>query len=229
MRMRHPIAHHDRRRPRAGPPRPDRRADHDVQGPRADGRAAARAPTTTTPRSSPRSRASRSLALLVAASALFRGGRVFPATFIGVALGMLGHALIPALPFSLAVACGVLGVLPRRRPATAGWRSSSPSPSRATSRSCRCSASSCCRRGCSCRGAPEFRIAAAGAPAPARGPGRTPRRRRDAARTAPGIRSLGVVERGGGTVQRPLAGLTRAERRCASCSRASRCSRSRSR
>ena len=52
----------------------------------------------------------KTLALLVAASALFRGGRVFPATFIGVALGMLGAALIPALPFSLAVACGVLGL-----------------------------------------------------------------------------------------------------------------------
>lgn len=51
------------------------------------------------------------LALLVAASALFRGGRIFPATFIGVALGMLGHVLIPGLPLGLAVACGVLGVI----------------------------------------------------------------------------------------------------------------------
>jgi H+/Cl- antiporter ClcA len=51
------------------------------------------------------------LALLVAASALFRGGRIFPATFVGVALGMLGHVLIPGVPLGLAVACGVLGVL----------------------------------------------------------------------------------------------------------------------
>jgi chloride channel protein, CIC family len=51
------------------------------------------------------------VALLVAASALFRGGRVFPATFIGVALGLLGHVLIPALPLGLAVACGVVGIL----------------------------------------------------------------------------------------------------------------------
>jgi H+/Cl- antiporter ClcA len=51
------------------------------------------------------------LALLVAASALFRGGRIFPATFIGVALGMLGHVLIPGLPLGLAVACGILGVI----------------------------------------------------------------------------------------------------------------------
>ena len=51
------------------------------------------------------------LALLVAASALFRGGRIFPATFIGVALGMLGHVLIPSLPLGLAVGCGILGVV----------------------------------------------------------------------------------------------------------------------
>jgi H+/Cl- antiporter ClcA len=50
-------------------------------------------------------------ALVVAASAGFRGGRIFPAVFIGVAAGMLGGALLPALPFSLAVACGVLGVV----------------------------------------------------------------------------------------------------------------------
>jgi H+/Cl- antiporter ClcA len=51
------------------------------------------------------------LALVVAASALFRGGRIFPATFIGVALGMLGNVLIPGIPLGLAVACGVLGVV----------------------------------------------------------------------------------------------------------------------
>ena len=36
------------------------------------------------------------VALLVAASALFRGGRMFPATFIGVALGLMVSALFPA-------------------------------------------------------------------------------------------------------------------------------------
>jgi H+/Cl- antiporter ClcA len=51
------------------------------------------------------------VALLIAASSLFRGGRVFPSTFIGVALGMLGHALIPSLPLGLAVGCAVVGVL----------------------------------------------------------------------------------------------------------------------
>lgn len=51
------------------------------------------------------------IALLVAASALFRGGRVFPAVFIGVALGLLAWTLFPAIPISLAVASAVLGML----------------------------------------------------------------------------------------------------------------------
>jgi len=51
------------------------------------------------------------VALLVAASALFRGGRVFPATFIGVALGLLVSTLFPSLPMSLVVACAVLGIV----------------------------------------------------------------------------------------------------------------------
>ena len=51
------------------------------------------------------------LALLVAACAMFRGGRIFPATFIGVALGLLGNALVPSIPLGLAVACGVIGIV----------------------------------------------------------------------------------------------------------------------
>jgi H+/Cl- antiporter ClcA len=50
-------------------------------------------------------------ALVVAASAGVRGGRIFPAVFLGVAAGLLGGALLPGLPLSLAVACGVLGVV----------------------------------------------------------------------------------------------------------------------
>lgn len=50
------------------------------------------------------------LALVIAASAGFRGGRIFPAVFVGVAVGLLGHLLIPALPVGLAVAAGVLGL-----------------------------------------------------------------------------------------------------------------------
>lgn len=51
------------------------------------------------------------VALLVAASAAFRGGRVFPSVFIGVAFGLLAVALIPELPMGLGVACGVLGIV----------------------------------------------------------------------------------------------------------------------
>lgn len=51
------------------------------------------------------------LALLVAASAGFRGGRIFPIVFVGVALGLLAHAVIPGLPLALAVACAGMGVV----------------------------------------------------------------------------------------------------------------------
>jgi len=51
------------------------------------------------------------VALVVAAAAGFRGGRIFPAVFIGVALGLLGYALIPGVPMSLAIACGALGIV----------------------------------------------------------------------------------------------------------------------
>ncbi|WP_374010736.1 ion channel protein [Leifsonia sp. LS-T14] len=49
-------------------------------------------------------------ALLVAASAGFRGGRVFPAVFIGAAVGTLAAALVPAVPLPVAVAAGVMGM-----------------------------------------------------------------------------------------------------------------------
>lgn len=51
------------------------------------------------------------LALLVAATAGFRGGRIFPAVFIGVAVGLLAHALFPQIPLGLAIACGALGMV----------------------------------------------------------------------------------------------------------------------
>lgn len=50
------------------------------------------------------------VALLIAASAGFRGGRIFPAVFVGTAFGLLGYSLIPGMPIALAVACGVLGI-----------------------------------------------------------------------------------------------------------------------
>lgn len=51
------------------------------------------------------------VALVIAASAVFRGGRVFPAVFIGVALGLFVSALFPTVPISLVVACGVMGLV----------------------------------------------------------------------------------------------------------------------
>ncbi|WP_304454478.1 ion channel protein [Nocardiopsis sp. YSL2] len=53
----------------------------------------------------------RMAALLTAASCGFRGGRIFPAVFAGVALGLLVAKLVPAVPVSLAVACALLGIL----------------------------------------------------------------------------------------------------------------------
>ncbi|MFK0159224.1 ion channel protein [Streptomyces sp. NPDC090493] len=50
-------------------------------------------------------------ALLVAASCGFRGGRIFPSVFIGSALGLCAHALVPAVQPSVGVAAGVLGML----------------------------------------------------------------------------------------------------------------------
>lgn len=50
-------------------------------------------------------------ALLIAATCGFRGGRIFPAVFVGVALGLCAHALVDGVPVAVAVTCGVLGVL----------------------------------------------------------------------------------------------------------------------
>ena len=50
-------------------------------------------------------------ALLIAATAGFRGGRVFPAAFIGVAVGLVANAIFADVPLSLAIASGVLGMV----------------------------------------------------------------------------------------------------------------------
>ena len=50
-------------------------------------------------------------ALLVAASCGFRGGRIFPAVFVGSALGLCAHALVPGVQPTVGVASGVLGML----------------------------------------------------------------------------------------------------------------------
>lgn len=51
------------------------------------------------------------LALLVAASCGFRGGRIFPAVFIGTAFGLFAQALVPEVHPAVAVSSAVLGVL----------------------------------------------------------------------------------------------------------------------
>ena len=50
-------------------------------------------------------------ALTVAAACGFRGGRIFPSIFVGVALGLGVSALVPEVHPTLAVVCSVLGVL----------------------------------------------------------------------------------------------------------------------
>ncbi|MEU6845683.1 ion channel protein [Streptomyces sp. NPDC046716] len=50
-------------------------------------------------------------ALLIAASCGFRGGRIFPAVFVGSAFGLFAHALVPGVNASVGIAAGVLGVL----------------------------------------------------------------------------------------------------------------------
>ncbi|MDE0573586.1 ion channel protein [Demequina sp. B12] len=48
-------------------------------------------------------------ALTVSAASGFRGGRIFPAVFIGSAFGLAGHALVPDSSLSLALAAGAMG------------------------------------------------------------------------------------------------------------------------
>lgn len=50
-------------------------------------------------------------ALLIAATAGFRGGRIFPAVFIGVVVGLLAHSLFQQIPPGLAIACGIVGAV----------------------------------------------------------------------------------------------------------------------
>ena len=49
-------------------------------------------------------------ALLIAGAAGFRGGRVFPAVFIGAAIGVLAYTVFPDIPLTIAISAGVLGV-----------------------------------------------------------------------------------------------------------------------
>ncbi|EIH8470053.1 ion channel protein [Escherichia coli] len=50
-------------------------------------------------------------ALVVAAASGFRGGRIFPAVFVGVALGLMMHEHVPAVPAAITVSCAILGIV----------------------------------------------------------------------------------------------------------------------
>lgn len=50
-------------------------------------------------------------ALVVAVASGFRGGRIFPAVFVGVALGLMLHEHVPAVPAAITVSCAILGIV----------------------------------------------------------------------------------------------------------------------
>ncbi|MCE6963541.1 ion channel protein [Enterobacter sp. MW07] len=50
-------------------------------------------------------------ALVVAAACGFRGGRIFPAVFIGAALGLMLHEHVEAVPAAITVSCSILGLV----------------------------------------------------------------------------------------------------------------------
>ncbi|MEC9760232.1 ion channel protein [Escherichia coli] len=50
-------------------------------------------------------------ALVVAAASGFRGGRIFPAVFVVVALGLMLHEHVPAVPAAITVSCAILGIV----------------------------------------------------------------------------------------------------------------------
>jgi H+/Cl- antiporter ClcA len=51
------------------------------------------------------------VAIVVAATCGFRGGRIFPAVFVGVTIGLLATGLVSAIPPAVAVSAGVLGAV----------------------------------------------------------------------------------------------------------------------
>jgi H+/Cl- antiporter ClcA len=50
-------------------------------------------------------------ALVVASACGFRGGRIFPVVFVGVALGMMLHQHVEAVPAAITLSCAVLGLV----------------------------------------------------------------------------------------------------------------------
>jgi H+/Cl- antiporter ClcA len=51
------------------------------------------------------------VAVVIAGTSGFRGGRIFPAIFVGVAFGLAVNAFLPGIPQSLAVAASLVGIL----------------------------------------------------------------------------------------------------------------------
>ncbi|AUV00266.1 ion channel protein [Phytobacter ursingii] len=51
------------------------------------------------------------VALVVAAACGFRGGRIFPAVFVGVALGLMLHEHVNAVPAAITISCAILGMV----------------------------------------------------------------------------------------------------------------------
>ena len=50
-------------------------------------------------------------ALVIASACGFRGGRIFPVVFVGVALGMMLHQHVEAVPAAITLSCAVLGLV----------------------------------------------------------------------------------------------------------------------
>lgn len=53
----------------------------------------------------------KALSLVIAVLAGFRGGKIFPAVFVGMSLGVLIHALIPGIPLVLACGAATVGIV----------------------------------------------------------------------------------------------------------------------
>jgi H+/Cl- antiporter ClcA len=51
------------------------------------------------------------LAVVIAGTSGFRGGRIFPSVFAGVAIGLFVNALLPQIPEAIAVSASLVGIL----------------------------------------------------------------------------------------------------------------------
>ena len=55
--------------------------------------------------------AAKLVSLAIAVAVGFRGGKIFPAVFVGLALGVFIHAVIPGIPLTLAAGAAMVGIL----------------------------------------------------------------------------------------------------------------------